>query len=94
LEVYHPMSGEIFEARFKKGRIEVDRDGTVTYFTRGATSANFSVFLSRNLSISMNDSGQVVIRSPSKMLSVKRDTNSKKKSSANVTSDTVTIQLE
>jgi len=94
LELYHPMSGEIFEARFKKGRIEVDKDGTVTYFTLGATSVNFSLFLARNLSISMNDSGQVVIRSPSKMISVKRDTNSKKKSSANVTSDSVTIQLE
>ncbi|MDA4111521.1 MAG: hypothetical protein OK439_03220 [Thaumarchaeota archaeon] len=94
LELYHPMSGEIFEARFKKGRLEVDRDGSVTYFTRGEHKVNFSIFLSRNLSISLSDSGIVEIRSPSKILSVKKDISRRKRSKVNVTSDSVTIQLE
>jgi hypothetical protein len=95
VELYHPMSGEIFEAKFKKGRIEVDKDGTVTYFTREATAVNFSLFLKRNLSVSLSESGQVVIKSPSKILSVSQlEKPQKTKKSANVTSDSVTLQLE
>ena len=95
LELYHPMSGEIFEAKFRKGRIEVDKDGSVTYFTREAASMNFSLFLKRNLSISMNEAGQVIIKSPSKILSVTQPEKAKKKKSdGNVTSDYVTLQLE
>src|SRR5271166_4964299 len=33
IEIYHPMSGEVFEAKYNKGRLEVDKDGSVTYFT-------------------------------------------------------------
>ncbi len=96
LELYHPMSGEIFEAKFGKGRIEVDKDGSVTYFSREATSVNFSLFLRRHLSIIMNESGQVIIKSPAKILSVSRPekTKNKKKNERNVTSDYVTLQLE
>jgi hypothetical protein len=94
LELYHPMSGEIFEAKFGKGRIEVDKDGSITYFTRDSSSVNFSMFLKRNLSISMSDSGQVVIKSPSKILSVTQEKNSKKNLGSNTTSDSVTLQLE
>ncbi len=72
LEIYHPMSGEVFEAKFGKGRIEVDRDGSVTYFTSGLDSASFSIFLERNISISINRSGEVKIRTPSKIVSVQR----------------------
>jgi hypothetical protein len=94
LELYHPLSGEIFEAKFKRGRIEVDKDGSVTYFTRDAASVNFSLFLKRNLSISLNESGQVVIKSPSKILSVVQSEKPKKKSVGSVSSDFVTLQLE
>jgi len=94
LELYHPMSGEVFEAKFKRGRIEVDKDGSITYFTRDSPSVNFSIFLKRNLSVSMTDSGQVVIRSPSKILSVVQKKNSRKGTGENVTSDMVTLQLE
>jgi hypothetical protein len=94
VELYHPMSGEIFEAKFSKGRIEVDKDGSVTYFTRDASSVNFSMFLKRNLSISMTESGEVVIKSASRILSITQRKNEKKRMGANVTSDSITLQLE
>ena len=94
IEIYHPMSGEIFEARYSKGRIEADRDGSVTYFTTTVEHASFSIFLKRNVSVSVDSSGRVVIKSPCRILSVEKSLQSKKKSAAIVESDSVVLQLE
>jgi len=94
IEIYHPMSGEVFEARYNKGRIEADKDGSVTYFTTKSDHASFSIFLKRNVSVSIDSSGKIVIRSPSRILSVEKNLQSRKKSSAIVESDSVTLQLE
>ncbi len=93
VEIYHPMSGEVFEAKFTKGRIEVDRDGSVTYFTTSQERARFSIFLQRNIAITIDKSGLVEIKSPSKILSVHKE-REKKADSANVVSDKVFLQLE
>src|SRR5690348_14025113 len=44
IELYNPMSREVFEAKFSKGRIEVDRDGSVTYFNMNSDRVNLSLF--------------------------------------------------
>jgi hypothetical protein len=93
LEIYHPMSGEVFEAKFQKGRIEVDRDGSVTYFTTSQDHARFSIFLQRNLAITVDKSGKIEIRSPSKILSVHHE-KGKKTDPARVDSDVVVLRLE
>jgi hypothetical protein len=93
LELYHPMSGEVFEAKFGKGRIEVDRDGSITYFTRSVDRARFSIFLERNISITIDKSGAVEIRSPSKILSVERK-KFEGENSSDVGSDSVILKLE
>jgi hypothetical protein len=92
-EIYHPMSGEVFEAKFHKGRVEVDRDGSVTYFTTSQEKARFSIFLERNIAITIDKSGSVEIRTPSKILSVRR-VKAKKGRDSNVGSDSVLLQLE
>lgn len=93
LELYHPMSGEVFEAKFGRGRIEVDRDGSVTYFTRSVDHARFSIFLERNITISVDSSGCVEVSSPSRILSVERKRFEAEKSDI-VGSDSVTLRLE
>ena len=93
LELYNPLSNEIFEAKFAKGRIEVDKDGSITYFSTGADQVNLSLFLGRNLQISLNKKGQVVIRSPSRIVSIESDIKSQEKS-GEVTSDTIRFNLE
>ncbi len=93
LELYNPLSNEIFEAKFAKGRIEVDKDGSITYFTTSTDQVNMSLFLGRNLQISMSKSGDVVIRTPSKILSVEQDLKSRKPSEE-VTSDSIRLKLE
>jgi len=93
LEIYHPMSGEVFEAKFGKGRIEVDRDGSVTYFTMGMDHASFSVFLERNVSISIDRSGEVKIKTPSKIVSVQKEEFAAK-DPTQVGSDSVVLKLE
>lgn len=92
LELYNPLSNEIFEAKFAKGRIEVDKDGSITYFTTSTDHVNFSLFLGRNLQISMDKSGEVVIRTPSKIVSVEQDLKSRR-TSDEVTSDSVRLKL-
>lgn len=94
LELYHPMSGEIFEAKFSKGRIEVDRDGSVTYFTTSQNHANFSIFLERNISISIDKSGEVKIKTPSKILSIQKNPTGGNSTSLSVESSVMTLQLE
>ena len=74
-----PCQTRFFEAKFAKGRIEVDKDGSITYFTTSTDLVNFSLFLGRNLQISLNKAGEVVIRSPSKIVSVEEDLKSRKR---------------
>ena len=93
LELYNPLSNEIFEAKFEKGRIEVDKDGSITYFTTSTDHVNFSLFLGRNLQISLDKTGEVVIRSPSKIVSVEKDLKSRNESDE-VTSDSIRLKLE
>lgn len=92
IELYNPMVNEIFEAKFAKGRIEVDKDGSITYFTTSTEHVNVSLFLGRNLQISMDKSGEVNIRSPSKIVSIEQDLKSKQ-SSEEVTSDSIRLKL-
>ena len=93
LELYNPLSNEIFEAKFAKGRIEVDKDGSITYFTTSTDQVNLSLFLGRNLQISLSKKGEVVIRSPSKIVSIESDIKSNDQSTE-VTSDTIRFKLE
>jgi len=98
LELYNPASGALFEAKFPKGRIEVDADGTMTYFSMNVETLNLSLFLGRNITISMNKkTGEVIVKSPSKITSVEEDIQSKikgKRKSSQVTTDTIKIRLE
>lgn len=94
LELHTPMSGEVFEARTSKGRLEVDRDGRVMYFCQAPDSVGFTLFLGRSVVVSMSrESGEVTIRSPSKMLSVERESERDEGGEAPGT-DTVRIVLE
>jgi hypothetical protein len=92
LELYNPLSNEIFEAKFHKGRIEVDRDGSITYFSRENHHVNVSLFLGRNLTISLGKEGDVVIRTPSKIVSVEQDIQSANRTEG-VTSDSIKLKL-
>ena len=95
LELYNPLAGEVFEAKFNTGRVEVDNDGSITYFTTKIDHVNFSIFLGRNLTISMNKSGEVLIKTPSTIKSIETDIKSdKSKKRAQVTSDSIKLQLE
>jgi hypothetical protein len=93
VELYNPLSNEIFEAKFAKGRLEVDRDGSITYFTTSTDQVNLSLFLGRNLQISLNKKGEVAIRSPSKIVSIESDIKSSKQGTE-VTSDSIRFKLE
>jgi hypothetical protein len=92
LELYNPLSNEIFEAKFGRGRIEVDRDGSITYFTRSTDHVNVSLFLGRNLTITLGKDGDVLIRTPSRIVSVEKEIQSGKHDEF-VTSDSVRLKL-
>lgn len=96
LELHTPMSGEVFEARTSKGRLEVDSDGRVMYFCQAPDSVGFTLFLGRSLVVSMSrKSGEVVIKSPSKMLSVERvESAHEGKEGESPSTDAVRIVLE
>lgn len=67
------MSGEIFEARTSVGRLEVDRNGRVMYFCQSGEKVGFTLFGGRSVVVTMTRStGEVLIESPSKILSVTR----------------------
>jgi hypothetical protein len=70
LEIYNPTAGEVFEAKFPKGRIEVDNDGSVAYFSRNAERVTLSIFLGRSVSLTIDKEGLVIIKSPSKISSL------------------------
>ncbi len=90
LELYNPLSNEIFEAKFVKGRLEVDRDGSITYFTTSAEEVNVSLFCGRNLTIKLTKSGDVTIKTPSKIVLIEED----RPRTNGVTSDTVKLKLK
>lgn len=94
VELYNPLSGEVFEAKYAKGRIEVDKDGSITYFSANADRINFSLFLGHNLIISVSRGGEVLIKTPSKIVKVEQDIKSSKKKTQEVTSDSITLRLE
>jgi hypothetical protein len=73
IELHTPLSGEVFEAKTSVGRIEVDRDGKVMYFSRAADSVTFTLFLERSVVVTLRKSGEVVIQTPGKILSVDRE---------------------
>jgi len=71
LELYAPISGEVFEARTRMGRLEVDNDGTVTYFSNAAESISFSLFLGKSIAVTFNrKTNELLIRTPSKIKSI------------------------
>ena len=84
LELYNPMAGEVFEAKFPKGRIEVDNDGSVAYFSTSVEKVNVSLFLGHNIQINLHKDGSVVIKSPSKIVDLETDLRSSKGSKREV----------
>ena len=95
IELHAPISGEIFEARTPKGRIEVDNDGTVTYFSQNPESLSFSLFLGKNITVTMSrKTGEVVLKTPSKILSIEDNRESKMKKRNSVFTDSIKLQLE
>jgi hypothetical protein len=95
IELHSPISGEIFEAKTQRGRIEVDNDGTITCFSRGE-SLGFSVFLGRTLSITMvKKTGEVTIRTPSKIKKIEdHRTSNMSEENSGVFTDEVKLVLE
>jgi hypothetical protein len=93
IELHSPISGEIFEARTAKGRIEVDSDGTITYFSMGE-SVNFSMFLGRSVTISMNrKTGEVLLKTPARIKTIE-DQRSHGSDDGQPTTDQIKIILE
>ena len=98
LEIYNPLSGEVFEAKFPKGRVEVDNDGSLAYFSTNTERINMSLFLGYNLQITFHKDGRFSIRSPSKIKSVRKEKIGARKKKASgkeeVISDTRSFKLE
>lgn len=94
IELYNPLSGEVFEAKYAKGRIEVDKDGSITYFSTHTDHMNFSLFLGHNLIVSVSRNGEVLIKTPSRIVKVEKDIKSLSKKSKEVTSDSIRLTLE
>lgn len=92
LELYNPLSNEIFEAKFARGRIELDRDGSLTYFSQKADHVNVSLFVGKNVQILLTRGGELTIKTPSKILSLEQDLESKTKEGP--TTDTIKIKLD
>ena len=73
IELHTPISGEIFEARTSMGRLEVDRNGRVMYFCQKGEKVGFTLFVGRSVVVTMSRTdGEVLIQSPSRILSVSR----------------------
>jgi hypothetical protein len=95
IELHAPISGEIFEARTSIGRLEVDRDGRVMYFCQGADRVGFTLFAGRSIVVTMSRStGEVVLQSPSRILSVARVDRKPDDLGNAPPGDSVKIQLE
>jgi hypothetical protein len=94
IELHTPISGEVFEAKTSVGRIEVDRDGRVMYFSRAADSVSFTLFLERSVVVTMHKSGEVTVQTPGRILSVDRDLRDGAAGPASVPNESVRIRLE
>lgn len=99
IEIYNPLAGEVFEAKFPKGRIEVDSDGSMTYFSTGLQKVNLSLFLGHSVSIILEKDGQVTVKTPSKITSLRNDFQSDKKkrrdeATNQPTTDSISFKLE
>lgn len=92
LELYNPLSNEIFEAKFAKGRIELDRDGSLTYFSQKADRVNLSLFVGKSIQVSLTRDGELIIKTPSKILSLEQDLESRTKDGP--TTDTIKMKLD
>ena len=76
IELHTPVSGEIFEARTSMGRLEVDRNGRVMYFSQKGEEVSFTLFVGRSVVVTMSRStGEVLIQSPSRIMSVTKTAN-------------------
>ncbi len=92
LELYNPLSNEIFEAKFAKGRIELDRDGSLTYFSQKADHVNISLFVGKNIQVLLTRDGELTIKTPSRILSLEQDLESRTKQGP--TTDTIRLKLD
>lgn len=71
LELYAPISGEVFEARTKMGRIEVDNDGALTYFSNAAERLTISLFLGKSMTFTFNrKTNELLVKTPSKIAKI------------------------
>ncbi len=98
IELFAPISGEIFEARTPRGRIEADNDGTITYFSNNSDSVTFSLFLGKSLTVTMNrKTGIVIIKTPSKITTIFDERSSlhpEKKIKDGLQSDQLRLELD
>jgi hypothetical protein len=97
IEIHTPISGEVFEARTSMGRLEVDRDGRVMYFSQAADSVSFTLFVGRSVVVTMSRrSGEVIVETPSRILSVdhRSEGGGAKGLGTSATTGSVRIQLE
>jgi hypothetical protein len=95
LELYAPISGEVFEAKTQMGRVEVDNDGTVTYFSNAAEKLTFSLFLGKSITFTFNKKNNVLsIKTPSKISSIEDNRMSKKNGKRKNGSEPITDELK
>ncbi len=97
LELYAPISGEVFEARTKMGRIEVDNDGALTYFSNAAERLTISLFLGKSMTFTFNrKTNELLIKTPSKIAKIadNRMTERIDKLTNEPTSDELRLTLE
>jgi hypothetical protein len=95
LELYAPISGEVFEAKTQMGRLEVDNDGTVTYFSNVPEKLTFSLFLGKSITVSFNRrTNELLIKTPSKIRSIEDKRMSTNKEIAKNGSEPITDELK
>jgi hypothetical protein len=97
LELYAPISGEVFEARTQMGRLEVDNDGTVTYFSNASERLSFSLFMSKSVTVTFNKkTSELTIRTPSSITSIQdnRMSTKLKKKKKRAGNDPITDELK
>ncbi len=100
IELYAPISGEVFEAKTKMGRLEVDNDGAITYFSTVAKRLNLSLFVGKSINFTFDkEKNQLLIRTPSKIATIEdhrmsRNRKTKRKASNEPLSDELVLTLE
>ena len=95
LELYTPISGEVFEAKTQMGRLEVDNDGTVTYFSNATEKLTFSLFLGKSITFTFNKkTNELLIRTPSKITRIEDNRMSIKRGTKKNSSEPITDEVE